>query len=280
MIQNVNLGQVTTMHVQGGFFRLDGGAMFGIVPKILWENKFTADSKNRIQLSCNCLLIKTPDTLALIDTGFGTRLNRKSREQFEVTPIDALANSLSEYGAKPGDVDIVVLTHLHFDHMAGCLLEIDGTLVPTFPRATHYIQRGEWRDAIDGRSPMKSSYRPSDLRALESQVKINLIYGDTLISPHISTFITGGHTEWHQGVVIIGKNKNMVFPGDLIPTRAHLQSNWNMAYDAFPLQTIERKNQFIQDSLDNDWIVAWGHDPTSHWNRLSTKDGRVCAIPL
>ena len=276
-MQNLYLGQVTTTHIQGGFFRLDGGAMFGLVPKVMWQKKFPADDENRIQIGCNCLLVKTPDTLALIDTGYGTRLNEKSRKQFGVQPGPTLANSLLEYGAKPEDIDIVILTHLHFDHMAGCLLEKDGNLIPTFPRATHYIQRGEWRDAVDGRSPMKSSYRHKDIRALESQVKINLLYGDSAITPHISTFVTGGHTEWHQGVVITGKNKRVAFPGDLIPTRAHLRSHWNMAYDAFPLQTIERKNQFIQDSLDNDWIIAWGHDPTSPWNRLSAIEGKIYA---
>ncbi|MEE3234792.1 MAG: MBL fold metallo-hydrolase [Candidatus Latescibacterota bacterium] len=277
-MQNLYLGQVTTTHIQGGFFRLDGGAMFGLIPKVMWQKKFSPDEENRIQLCCNCLLIKTPDTLALIDTGFGTRLNERSRKQFGIEPDTTLADSLLECGARPEDIDIVILTHLHFDHMAGCLLEMDGTLIPAFPRAIHYIQRGEWRDAIDGRSPMKRSYRINDLRALESQVNINLLYGDSAITPNISTFITGGHTEWHQGVVITGKNKRVAFPGDLIPTRAHLRTHWNMAYDAFPLQTIERKNQFIQDSLDSGWTVAWGHDPTSPWNRLSAVEGEICAI--
>ena len=278
MMQSLHLGRVTVHHIQGGFFRLDGGAMFGLIPKELWQNKLRPDIKNRIRIACNCLLVKTSDTLALIDTGFGIRLNEKLRNQLAIEPKHTLVGSLKEHRVKPEDIDLVILTHLHFDHMAGCLLEQDSTLIPTFPHAIHCIQRGEWRDAIDGRSPMKSSYRLNELRALLAQVEIKFLYGDSSITPHISTFMTGGHTEWHQGVVISGTKKRVAFPGDLIPTRSHLQSYWNMAYDSFPLQTIDRKNQFIKDSIDNDWTVAWGHDPTSPWNRLSVINSKVCAI--
>ncbi len=277
-MQSLQLGRVNVSHIQGGFFRLDGGTMFGVVPKALWEQRAAADAQNRVRLACNCLLVRTPDVLAVVDSGFGTRLDARARALYGIEEHPTLLDSLAAAGAGPEDVDLVVLTHLHFDHLAGLLIGEGADLKATFPRATHCVQRGEWRDAMDGRSTMKSSYRPEDLHVLESQVALNLLYGDSELTPHLSTFITGGHTEWHQGVAVTGDGQRLVYPGDLIPTRAHLRTYWNMAYDMFPLQTIERKNQLIADAVRHQWVVAWDHDPGTPWSRLEKRDDHISAV--
>jgi glyoxylase-like metal-dependent hydrolase (beta-lactamase superfamily II) len=279
-MRKLQLGRVEVVHIPGGFFRLDGGTMFGVVPKTLWQKQADADERNRVRLACNCLLVRTPDALALIDTGFGERLDERAKDIYGVEDSTSLLTSLNSAGVTPDDIDLVVFTHLHFDHLAGSLCQEDGELRALFPRATHCVQRGELRDALAGRSTMKSSYRPADLEALEQQVSIKLLYGDSELTPHLSTFITGGHTEWHQGVVVTGSNQRLVYPGELVPTRAHLRSYWNMAYDMFPLQTIERKSQFIKDAVRNEWIVAWDHDPSTPWNRLKKQGDHIVAENL
>jgi len=279
-MRRLQLGRVEVVHIPGGFFRLDGGTMFGVVPKTLWQKQAEADGRNRVRLACNCLLVRTPDALVLVDSGFGERLDERAKDIYGVEEQFTLRSSLARAGVAPEDIDLVVFTHLHFDHLAGSLYEQDGELRAVFPRATHYIQRGELRDALAGRSTMKSSYRPADLMALKQQVSIELLYGDSELSPYISTFITGGHTEWHQGVMITGSNQRLAYPGELVPTRAHLRSYWNMAYDMFPLQTIERKNQFISDAVRNEWIVAWDHDPNAPWSRLKKQDDHIIARDL
>lgn len=277
-MRSLQLGRVEISPIQGGFFRLDGGTMFGVVPKALWEKQARADAHNRVRLACNCLLVRTPDVLAVVDSGFGTRMDARTRDLYGAEEHPSLLDSLKDTGATPADVDLVVLTHLHFDHLAGALFQKGTELKPTFPRATHCVQRGEWRDAADGRSTMKSSYRPGDLQALEEQVTLQLLYGDSELTPHLSTFLTGGHTEWHQGVAISGDGQRLVYPGDLIPTRAHLRTYWNMAYDMFPLQTIERKNQLIADAVRHEWVVAWDHDPGTPWSRLQKCGDHIVAI--
>ena len=278
-MHSLNLGDVEVIHINGGFFRLDGGTMFGVVPKTMWGKQIACDSRNRIRLACNCLLVRTSDVLALVDTGVGTRFDDQSRDIYGIEDT-TIHDSLTEAGIAPEDIDLVVFTHLHFDHLAGSLCEVEGTLQATFPRATHCVQRGEWRDACDGRSTMRSSYRTTDLDALKSQVELNLLYGDSELTPHISTFLTGGHTEWHQGVVVTGKEQRLIFPGDLLPMRTHLRTFWNMAYDLFPLQTIERKKQCIRDAIRNDWIIAWDHDPEQPWSRLEKVDDHIAARNL
>ncbi|MFT5088105.1 MAG: glyoxylase-like metal-dependent hydrolase (beta-lactamase superfamily II) [Candidatus Latescibacterota bacterium] len=279
-MRRLQLGRVEVIHIPGGFFRLDGGTMFGVVPKTLWQKQAEADERNRVRLACNCLLVRTPDALVLVDSGFGERLDERAKDIYGVEEGPSLRSSLAQANIAPEDIDLVVFTHLHFDHLAGSLYEQEGELKAIFPRAIHCIQRGELRDALAGRSTMKSSYRPADLRALEQQVSIKLLYGDSELSPYISTFITGGHTEWHQGVMITGSNQRLAYPGELVPTRAHLRSYWNMAYDIFPLQTIERKHQFISDAVRNEWIVAWDHDPDTPWNRLKKQDDHIVAHNL
>lgn len=266
------LGDVEAAHLPAGHFSLDGGTMFGVVPKALWTREMAADEHNRIRLACNCLLLTLGTERILLDTGFGERLSPREREIYGVDGKETLRASLKAAGLSPADITLVALTHLHFDHFCGCLAVEGGELVPFFPNAVHLIQQGEWDDALASRSTMKSSYRPDELRLLAQRVEIRFINGDLEIAPGLATFVTGGHTQFHQGFRLEAGGRTLVYPGELVPTRPHMRPYWNMAYDMFPYQTLERKQTFLAEAAAGHWIIAWDHDPDTPWNQLA-KDG-------
>ena len=271
-MHTLDLGDAEAIHLPGGNFRLDGGAMFGLVPKALWQRVATADEHNRILLSCNCLLLKTGRDLVLLDTGFGERFSPRERTMYGMDGAHTLRGSLAAAGVPLEDITLVALTHLHFDHFSGCLLDGPTDLAPLFPNAVHAVQRGEWDDALAGRSTMRSSYRPEELHALARQVEMRFLNGDGEVAPGLTTFVTGGHTRSHQGFRLESSGHTLVYPGELIPTRLHLRPYWNMAYDMFPYQTLTRKQQFTSEAAAQGWIVAWDHDPNVPWSRITQED--------
>ena len=271
-MHTLDLGDAEAVHLPGGDFRLDGGAMFGLVPKVLWQRVATADEHNRILLSCNCLLLKTGRDLVLLDTGFGERFSPRERTMYGMDGTQTLRDSLAAADVPPEDVTLVALTHLHFDHFSGCLVEGPTDLASLFPNAIHAVQRGEWDDALAGRSTMRSSYRTEELHALARQVEMRFLDGDGELVPGLTSFVTGGHTRTHQGFRLESGGHTLVYPGELIPTRPHLRPYWNMAYDMFPYQTLTRKQQFTAEAAAQGWIVAWDHDPNVPWSRI-TQDG-------
>ncbi len=271
-MRTLDLGDAEAIHLPGGDFRLDGGTMFGLVPKALWQRTATADEHNRIRLSCNCLLLKTGCEFVLLDTGFGERFSPRERTMYGMDGAQTLRGSLAAAGVAPEDITLVALTHLHFDHFSGCLVEESTDLAPLFPNAVHAVQRGEWDDALAGRSTMRSSYRPEELHALARQVEMRFLDGDSELLPGLTAFVTGGHTRAHQGFRLEAGDHTLVYPGELIPTRPHLRPYWNMAYDMFPYQTLARKQQFTSEAAAQGWIVAWDHDPDAPWSRIA-QDG-------
>ena len=274
------LGEAEAVHLPGGTFRLDGGTMFGVVPKALWQRACPPDEHNRIRLACNCLLINTASERILLDTGFGTRHSARERAIYGLgLDSDAtLPRSLAAAGVQPTDITLVALTHLHFDHFSGCLIEQDGAWAPLFPNAVHAVQRGEWDDALAGRSTMRSSYRPEDLHALARQVELRFLSGDGELAPGLAAFVTGGHTRAHQGFRFAAGGHTLVYPGELIPTRLHLRPYWNMAYDVFPYQTLTRKQHFVAEAAAQGWIVAWDHDPDAPWSRIAQAGEHFVAV--
>ena len=271
-MHTLDLGDAEVIHLPGGDFRLDGGAMFGLVPKALWQRVATADEHNRILLSCNCLLLKTGRDLVLLDTGFGERFSPRERTMYGMDGAQTLRGSLAAASVPPEDVTIVALTHLHFDHFSGCLVEGPTDLAPLFPNAIHAVQRSEWDDALAGRSTMRSSYRPEELHALARQVEMRFLNDDSELVPGLTTFVTGGHTRSHQGFRLESSGHTLVYPGELIPTCLHLRPYWNMAYDMYPYQTLTRKQQFTTEAAAQGWIVAWDHDPDVPWSRIAQED--------
>ena len=199
---------------------------------------------------------------------------------FDFDPQIRLVNSLKAVGCSPEQITRVVLTHLHFDHAGGALCQSAKGIKPTFPRASYVIQQGEWDDAIAGRSTMRASYRPDDLKILQASGQIHFIRGDVELESGISTFVTGGHTEHHQGILIRAGGHTVAYPADLIPTRPHLRPFWNMAYDMFPHQTLMRKIDFMRQAREQNWIIAWNHDPGELWSKLQLDNGHFIATTL
>ena len=273
-MRRVSLGEAEAVHLPGGTFRLDGGTMFGVVPKALWQRACPPDEHNRIRLACNCLLINTASERILLDTGFGARHSARERAIYGMglDSRSTLHSSLAAAGVQPTDITLVALTHLHFDHFSGCLIEQGGEWAPLFPNAVHAVQRGEWDDALAGRSTMRSSYRPEELRALARHVELRFLHGDSELAPGLAAFVTGGHTRAHQGFRFAAGGHTLVYPGELIPTRLHLRPYWNMAYDMFPYQTLTRKQHLAAEAVAQGWLVAWDHDPDAPWSRIA-QDG-------
>ena len=271
-MHRLQLGEAEAVHLPGGDLRLDGGTMFGVVPKALWQRECPPDEHNRVRLSCNCLLLKTGRELVLFDAGFGERFSPRERSMYGMDGVHTLRGSIAAAGVAPEDITLVALTHLHFDHFCGCLVAGPSGLAPLFPNAVHAVQRGEWDDALAGRSTMRSSYRPEELHTLARQVEMRFLDGDGELVPGLTAFVTSGHTRAHQGFRLEAGDHTLVYPGELVPTRLHLRTYWNMAYDMFPYQTLIRKQHFAAEAAARGWIVAWDHDPDAPWSRI-VQDG-------
>lgn len=249
--------------INDGTFCLDGGAMFGIVPKVLWNRMHPADEKNRIQLRASGLLIRTPEENILVDTGIGTKLNSRDTGIYGYSG-PRLLESMGKTGLSPGDIDKVVYTHLHFDHCGGgTRFNEKGEPVPVFENAQYVIQKREIEEASHTNARTRFSYSDEDILPLQDSGQMMIIDGNTEICPGVHAELTGGHTAGHQ-IVYIGSGDTggrAVFLGDLIPTAAHLRLPYIMAYDLYPVDVIETKERFLQKALEKQWLLIFQHDP-------------------
>lgn len=275
------LGEFELITVSDGTFRLDGGAMFGVVPKSIWDKINPADPRNRILLSLNCLLIRASGKNILIDTGMGSRFDEKSDEIYEVNRSPGLEENLKKVGTPPEKIDSVILAHLHFDHCGGnTKLDAKGNLVPSFPNAKYIIQKKEWEDALSPNERTKSSYREEDLLLLERAGQLKLIDGDFEVAPGIRAIVTGGHTRGHQIVLIESARKRCIFWGDLIPTTGHINVPYIMSYDLFPLETIAQKKKWEEIAVSEKCLCYFEHDPRVTFAYLERKGKRIIATPV
>ncbi len=269
----MKFGQFEIYPVVDGRFRLDGGAMFGVVPKVLWERCCPADEQNRIELALNCLLIRAHGKNILVDTGLGGKQDEKFRKMFAVERRPTLQESLKAVGIEPADIDMVINTHLHFDHAGGNTMKgEDGKLKPAFPRAKYLIQAGEFEDGVHPSERTKASYRPENIVPVADHDRWELLDGETEILPGISVVVTDGHTRHHQGVKIESEGKIAFYLGDLIPTVSHLPLPYIMGYDLFPLQTLEAKRRILDKAFEQQWLLLFEHDPKIQMGRVR-KDG-------
>ncbi len=211
------------MILSGGDFRIDGGSIFGVVPKMLWERLCPPDENNRIQLSVNCLLVKVSDKIVLVDTGNGTNYEQKEKDIYCMEEGTDILSSMSSAGISPESIDIVVLTHLHFDHAGGNTVVDGDNIRPAFPSAAYYVQKLEWEDAVSNTSTMSVSYRKDNYIPLKEANQLELIDGDTEIIPGLNTILTGGHANGHQAVLAESDEGKFMFPGDVIPTSHHMK---------------------------------------------------------
>lgn len=259
-----SIGPYTLHTIETGRFALDGGAMFGIIPKPLWTRRIEADARNRIPLHMRCLLLQGAGRCILIDNGLGTDYSDKFADIYAVDhDFATLEASLARAGVTPDDVTDVILTHLHFDHCGGSTRRTDaGSLELVFPTATHYVQRAHWDWAQAPNVREKGSFLDENLAPLEASGQLHFTDGEEELFPGITVHPVHGHTEAQQIVKISdGREKTLVFVADLLPTTAHLAPAWNMAYDVRPLQTIDEKTAFLDDAVEGEWTLFFEHDP-------------------
>ncbi len=276
----MDFGKFNFTIISDGNFWLDGGAMFGVVPKVLWNKLNPADDQNRIRLALNCLVIDTRGKKVLIDTGVGEKLSEKFKGIYRIERELCLLDSLRKNGIEPEDIDFVINTHLHFDHCGGNTRIIENKLTTTFPRAKYIIQKREWYDATHPNERTKASYLVENFIPIEENGQLVLIDGDAEILPGIRVILTNGHTKGHQSVSIQSENRTAIYLGDLVPTTSHLKIPYIMGYDLFPLDIIKKKKEILGRALKERWLLIFEHDPKYPFGYLEERDGKPVFKPL
>jgi glyoxylase-like metal-dependent hydrolase (beta-lactamase superfamily II) len=260
---SLTLGDFQLSIFSDGTYPLDGGAFFGVVPKIMWSRKAPADERNYVQAGLNSLLIHTGKQTVLVETGMGNKLSERM-VKFYGQPAQLLAN-LAAGGISPEDIDIVINTHLHFDHCGWNTVRKDGRIVPTFPRAKYYAPEGEWQYARRPSERDAISYIPDNYDPLVQSGQMTLLKGTEEIVPGISVKTFPGHTANMQAVIVESGGRAACYISDLIPTRAHVDLTWGMSFDLYPLQTIESKKQYYAKAIPEKWLTVFTHDPETPW---------------
>jgi methylmalonyl-CoA epimerase len=251
--------QLTTLH--DGGFRLDGGAMFSVVPRPLWEKLAPADDRHRIQLAMRPLLVEADWGRLLVDCGAGDKMAPKQADIYALTRERHLDHALSDAGLTSASIDIALATHLHFDHFGGATVLKQDALVPRFPNARYVIRSAEWEDATHPHERNRASYLQEDFLPLKDAGVVDFFEGDQTIKPGVRVVRTGGHTGQHQIVYVESGGKTAVYVADMIPTTAHLQDPWVMSYDLFPMETLAFKRRFIREAIDREYLILFEHDP-------------------
>ena len=274
----MKLGAFAVHAVSDGFFHLDGGQMFSVVPKVLWEKRIPADNRNRLRLGLNSLVIQTGRENILVETGIGDKFDAKYSEIYGIEHTHSLPDQLGKIGLLPEDIDIVINTHLHFDH-CGWNVRNDGSkLVPTFPRARYLIQRGDWEDAHHTTERNRASYIESFFDPAWGQTEF--LDGDTEIVPGVRVEVGPGHTRWMQCVRVESEGQMAYYPSDLLPTIAHLPYPWMTSFDLYPLETLASKKRLLPELAEANAVVVLTHDPSTLWTRLTKTDGKITTQPV
>ena len=275
---HLTLGDLDITHVDDGAYYLDGGAFFGVVPKVLWQRRLPADAMNRIPTGMNSLLVRAGKHTVLVETGMGNKLPEKVKQIY--CPQEKLLQTLAAAGVRPEEIDVVINTHLHFDHCGWNTVQRNGQVEPTFPNARYYVQEGEWQHATRQLERDRVSYLTDNYDPLVRSGQMQLLHGDQEIVPGISVRVYPGHTRYMQAVLIRGGGQTMCYISDLIPTTAHLDLTWVMAFDLFPLDTIENRKKFYAEAIPGKWLVAFTHDPATPWAHLQTEGNKITARPV
>lgn len=279
----LDIGRYRAHALLDGTFALDGGAMFGVVPKTLWQKHLPADDKNRVKLALRCLLLVEQGRgdagrKILVDCGIGEQWSPRLREIYAIERKGGLEARLAELGLVPEQITDVIVSHLHFDHVGGATLRSpEGALRLAFPRATHHVQRRNWTWAHHPTERDRASYLAETFAALEGSGKLHLIEGDTELLPGVFVTVSEGHTVGCQLVRVEGAGGSgpLVFAADLVPTSAHMRPSWHMAYDLYPLTILEEKRLFLAQALEEKAVLAFAHDPRVAAVRLREDEGDV-----
>jgi glyoxylase-like metal-dependent hydrolase (beta-lactamase superfamily II) len=258
----MRLGDVELQLLSDGEFRVDGGGVFGLVPKVLWDKVVQPDDLNRVPSALNCLLIVSDDQRMLVDTGLGDKLTPKERGMHGLQrPQGGLLNSLQCLGYSPADIDVVINTHLHWDHNGGNTVLRDGVPVPTFPHAQYCVQRLEWAEAAYPNERTRNTYLSENLQPVQAASQLRLLNGDTRLTPHVRCVAMRGHTRGHQAVVIESGGDTAMFIGDTASRAVYLERlGWISAFDTEPLETLESKRALRQWALERHALLFFEHD--------------------
>jgi len=263
------VGDLQLVSLSDGIIRLDGGLMFGLVPKPLWEKRTPADERNRVTLTMRPLVVRGTRTM-IIDAGVGNKGDAKFDSIYGIDRSQSLDRTLAEAGLAPEDIDIVLATHLHFDHAGGFTVRDEaGRLRPRFPRARYVVRRGEWEDATHLNERSRGSYHVENYAPLAEAGVLELVDDDQTIMPGVRVRRTGGHTMHHQAIWIESKGEHAVYPADLLPMTVHLPPNWIMGIDSYPMDTLAAKKAFLEEAAAKEALVFFQHDPATPAGRIS-----------
>ncbi len=275
----MKLGDLEFHILSDGHVLLDGGAMFGVIPKPLWEKKMRADARNRITLSMNCLLIKAGGKKILVETGAGEKMNAKLRDIYGLDG-PRLTERLRDYSLAPADIDVVIDTHLHFDHCGGNTRVENNKVIPAFPNAEYFVQKGEFDHALGPTERDRASYFDENYQPIADAGKLTLLESDRVIAPGVEVIRVPGHTANMQCVKLTGGGQTAFLFADLVPTTAHLPLPWIMGYDLYPMTTLENKKKWIPEVLREGWLALFAHDAKAPAAYLRERDGRWEAEPV
>jgi glyoxylase-like metal-dependent hydrolase (beta-lactamase superfamily II) len=276
----MRLGALDLLPLSDGFFSLDGGAMFGVVPKVLWHRRVPADDRNRIRMGMRPLLVRAGRLSVLIDAGIGDKMTDKELDIYAVDRHEHLDHALAGAGLTAADIDVVIATHLHFDHAGGFTARVDGAVRPRFRRARYVVREGEWRDATHPHERNRASYFAENYVPLQEAGVVDFVREDGEVLPGLSVWRTGGHTMHHQIVKIESEGQTAVFVADLIPTTAHVDLPWIMAYDLYPMDTLAYKRQFLREAIEREYVIFFEHDPNVAAGIIREREGRTFVEPV
>ena len=286
LIQTRQIGSLRVHAIQAGGQKLDGGAMFGVVPKPLWERRIPADERNRIQLGMRCLLIEHEVGLVLIDNGAGNKESAKFHDIYAVenqsqsgSGATLLEDGLAALGYSTGDITLMIDTHLHFDHAGGNTQKVGDRVELTFPNARYVVQKGEYHYATHTNERTAGSYFPHNFVPVLEAGRFDFVEGETEVVRGITLIPTPGHTPHHQGILIDGGNDRAFYLADLAPTAAHLPLPWIMGYDVEPLRTLESRREIYRRAAAENWLMIFEHDATVPWGRLDVTGGTPALKP-
>lgn len=256
----LRIGELEVVAVVTSRFRLDGGSMFGVIPRVLWEKKAPADSLNRIELAVNSLVIRSGDKVVLVEPGMGSKYDERQRRIYDLAEPD-MEGALARAGIRAADVDIVIPTHLHLDHAGASTSGRPEAAEPAFPNAWYEVQEAEWLAAIEPGPLERGSYNLSDYMPIADAGRMDLVCGTTEIAAGVRVELTGGHTRGHQVVRLRSEGEEALYLGDLVPTTAHLKLNWLMAWDLEPQLSYVQKERFLNDAATRGVTCFFAHDP-------------------
>ena len=277
----MRFGSLELIPLFDGYLRLDGGAMFGVVPKPLWSKRAPADDRNRITLGLRPLLVRGGARTMIVDAGIGDKMDAKSVEIYGIDRRRHLDHSLAQAGSSSEAIDLVLASHLHFDHAGGFTAhDADGTLRPRFQNARYVARTAEWEDATHPHERNRASYLQGDFLPLREAGVLDLVPGDQEIMPGVRVRRSGGHTMHHQVVMIESAGRTAVFAADMIPTTAHIDEPWIMGYDLYPMDTLAFKRAFIREAIDREYLIFFEHDPKIAAGYIREKDKRKYVEPV